>query len=79
MAQTVKTLEDIAQLDCAYLVPTQVAPVLGCASYAINVMARTQEGRNMLGFPVIVLGKRCKIPRVPFLQYMGWRCEDGDD
>lgn len=71
MAQPVKTLEDIARLDCCYLVPAQVAPVLGCAQYAINCAARSAEGRARLGFPVVMIGSRCKIPRIPFLQYMG--------
>lgn len=76
MAQAVKTLEDIAQLDSYYLVPAQVAPVLGCGQYAINCAAKSKEGRERLGFPVMMIGTRCKIPRIPFLQYMGYKTEE---
>lgn len=72
MANTVRTLEDIAQLDTEYLVPSQVAAVLGCCQYTINVAAETPKGREKLGFPVIKLGTRVKIPRRPFLAFMGW-------
>lgn len=79
MAQAVKTLEDIAQLDSYYLVPAQVAPVLGCGQYAINCAAKSEEGRKRLGFPVTMIGSRCKIPRIPFLQYMGYKAEEATD
>lgn len=66
------TLKDIAQMDRAYLTPTQAAPVLGCDPYWISVMARTEEGRKAMGFPVVRMGTRTKIPRIPFLRIMGW-------
>lgn len=68
-------LERIAQMDDTYLTPAQAATVLGCSSYAINVATRTAEGREALGFPVIRLGSRCKIPRIPFLRAMGMEVE----
>lgn len=76
MAQPVKTLDDIARLDCSYLVPAQVAPVLGCSQYAINCAAKSEEGRKRLGFPTMMIGNRCKIPRIPFLAFMGYKQED---
>ena len=79
MAQAVKTLEDIARLDCYHLIPAQVAPVLGCSPYAINCAAKSKEGRERLGFPVMMIGTRCKIPRIPFLQYMGYKTEEAND
>lgn len=66
------TLKELAQLDCAFLTPTQAAPVLKCTPYFISLMAKTEENRKALGFPVIRIGTRTKIPRVPFLRYMGW-------
>lgn len=72
MASRAKTtLEDIMRMDRPYLVPVEVADVLGCSSYAINVAAKKAETRDMLGFPVVKIGTRCKIPRIPFLHYMG--------
>lgn len=76
MAQPVKTLDDIARLNRDYLVPAQVAPVLGCSQYAINCAARSEEGRKRLGFPTMMIGNRCKIPRIPFLTFMGYKQED---
>ena len=72
-------LTDIMQMTEAYLTPAQVAQVLGCSGYAINVAARTPEGREALGFPVIKVGSRCKVPRVPFLRYMGITVEDTEE
>lgn len=71
-AKIVYTLPEAAQLPEEYLVPAQVAALLGCDQYAINLAAETPKGREKLGFPVIKIGRRVKIPRRPFLRYMGW-------
>lgn len=71
-AKIVYTLPEAAELPEEYLIPAQVAALLGCDQYAINVAASTLKGREMLGFPVIKVGRRVKIPRRPFLRYMGW-------
>lgn len=72
MAKPTLTLAEIAKMDCMFLIPSQVAPVLGCAQYYINVASQTPDGRLYLGFPVVRIGNRVKIPRIPFLRYMGW-------
>ena len=72
MAQIKLTLAQVAALDCSMLTPAQAAGVLGCAPYNINVASMTQEGREYLGFPVLRVGNRVKIPRIPFLRHMGW-------
>ena len=51
------------------LTPAEVAPVLGCNPYAINVMAKQSPER--LGFPVCMIGNRVKIPRRAFLAWLG--------
>lgn len=66
------TLAQIAQMDKAYLTPAQAAPLLGCDPYWISLMARTEEGRRALGFPVVRIGTRTKVLRIPFLRYLGW-------
>lgn len=71
MSKTRCTLADMVGMEGAYLVPEQVADVLGCSGYAINVAAKKPETRERLGFPVIMIGSRCKIPRIPFLHFMG--------
>lgn len=72
MANAPLTLAQIAEMDSMYLIPAQVAPALGCTQYYINVASMTPEGRMYLGFPVIRMGNRVKIPRIPFLRFMGW-------
>lgn len=67
----VQSLKELAALDTVYITPSQAAKALGCNSYTISVMARTEEGRSALGFPVVRLGNRTKIPRIPFLCHMG--------
>ena len=63
-----KELERIAALDKEMLVPTDVAKYLGVCAYSINVV--TRDGKNPFPFPVIRMGTRVKIPKVPFLKAM---------
>lgn len=63
------TIEEIRQSDRTFLRPVDVAEVLQCDPQCIRILARTD--RDQLGFPVCVVGKRTKIPRVPFLRFMG--------
>ena len=62
------TLQDIEKMDSEYLIPEQVAAVLGCNAYAINVQVR--DNPAALGFPTVKLGSRVKIPRIAFLRFM---------
>lgn len=64
-----KTLNDLRFENKAYLNAADVCAVLGCDPNYIRVAAREQP--HLLGFPVIVMGNRVKIPRIPFLQFMG--------
>lgn len=52
------------------LSPADIAPVLGCHPYAINVAAKEDPAR--LGFPVCMIGNRVKIPRRAFLRWAGY-------
>lgn len=63
------TLEEIKNSDKDVLTADDVADVLGCNPHAIRLAARQRP--DMLGFPVIVIRTRTKIPRIPFLRYMG--------
>lgn len=63
-------LTRIAASDKEMLSPADVAPVLGCNPYAINVAARSDPAR--LGFPVCRVGNRVKIPRRAFLRWAGY-------
>ena len=62
------TLDEMVRSDKVMLTPTDVAEVLGCKSYSINLQA--QRDPKALGFPVIVLGNRVHIPREGFLHFL---------
>lgn len=62
------TLEEMRASDKPMLTPQDVAGVLGCDPYNINVQAR--EGAEKLGFPVCMIGSRVKIPRMGFLHWL---------
>lgn len=72
MARSCETLAHLAGQDSVYLIPEEAAVVLGCDRSYISVMAATQEGREALGFRVVRIGADTKIPRIPFLRFMGW-------
>lgn len=61
------TLEEIKQSDKAFLLPKDIADVLRSDPQAIRIAARAGD----LGFPVTFVGNRTKIPRIPFLRYIG--------
>lgn len=61
------TLQEIRETDKAFLLPKDVAEVLGSNEQTIRVSARL----GVLGFPVTFVGNRTKIPRIPFLRYLG--------
>ena len=65
---SVRTLEDIEALDKEMLVPADIAPIIGCNPYTINVCARS--GDNPFPFPIIRMGTRVRIPRIPFIKAM---------
>lgn len=62
------TLDDIKALDKSFLVPTDVAPYLRVGPYNINLQAH--KGPTKLGFPVVVIGSRVKIPKQAFINFM---------
>lgn len=70
------TLEQIEALDKDMLVPADIAPYLGCNPYAINVA--TQDGSNPFPFPIIRLGTRVRIPKIPFVKAMRGELTMGD-
>ena len=66
------TLETIALMDAPFLTPEEASDVLGCQAHLIRKVATTIEGRQGMGFPVVRMGTHTKIPRIPFLRFMGW-------
>ena len=66
------TLEQIKQSTKEMLTPADVAEVLGCAPYNINIQVKQDiaEGVNSFGFPISKIGTRIKIPRRAFLRFV---------
>ena len=65
------TREEIRASDREYLLPADVAPVLGCDPQDIRVAAH--QAPHLLGFNVAVIGTRVRIPRAGFLRWMEGR------
>lgn len=61
------TLEQIKNSDKVFLLPQDIAEVMGSNAQSIRLSARL----GVLGFPVTFSGNRTKIPRIPFLRYLG--------
>ena len=70
--------EELARIEALpkdMLVPTDICKYLCCSAYSINVAVK--NGKNPFPFPVIRMGTRVKIPKIPFLKAM--RGEKIDD
>ena len=65
------TLEEIKAIDREYLLPREVGAVLGTDGQSIRVWARQRP--EELGFPVIVVKSRVKIPKEGFINFMRGR------
>ena len=63
------TLDEIRNSTKEVLTPADIADVLNADPQDIRVQARTSPEK--LGFPVIIIKSRTKIPRIPFLRFMG--------
>lgn len=63
------TLDEIRNSTKEVLTPADIAEVLGADPQDIRVQARTAPEK--LGFPVIVVKSRIKVPKVPFLKFFG--------
>lgn len=62
------TLKEIEESSKEVLTCKDVAPLLQCNPATLHMQAT--KAPKKLGFPVIVMGSRVKIPRRPFLAYM---------
>lgn len=63
------TLEEIKQSDAVFLNPADIAPILCCDPNWIRRAAH--DSPELIGFPVSVIGTRTRIPRKPFLEFLG--------
>ena len=60
------TIQYYQSLTRAYLLPEEAAALLGCTPQSVRTAARQRP--ELLGFPVIVICNRVKIPKGPFLK-----------
>lgn len=67
------TLAEIEASDKTYLVPTDVAEVLGVNAYSINLQAK--DDVRALGFPASKVGTRVRIPRLGFINWFNGKGE----
>ena len=64
------TLPELAmRVDREWFTVTEISGVLNADPQTIRITARQRP--ELLGFPVIVSGNRVKVPRIPFLRFMG--------
>ena len=66
------TIQEIRDSTKECLVPSDIAEVLGCDKYSINLQVKQdkEQGTNSFPFPTILIGTRVKIPRKAFLKAM---------
>ena len=64
-----KTLQDLKKEDRDFLTVEDVCGVLECNPHHLRCKARQRP--ELLGFTVVIMGNRVKIPRIPFLRFMG--------
>lgn len=62
------TLEDLERSDKNMLTADEAAAYIGCDGQSIRVQA--QKDPAMLGFPIIVIGRRIFIPRTGFVRFV---------
>lgn len=63
------TVAEMQASEKVFLTPYDISCVLKCTPQTIRVMARQEP--QMIGFPFTFVGNRMKIPRIPFLRFIG--------
>lgn len=65
-------IEELRESTKEVLTPSDVADVLGCDRYSLNLQAKEdiKRGVNSLGFEYSMIGNRMKIPRRAFLRWL---------
>lgn len=64
-----KTIEELINSDKVFLTPSDICGVMGCNPQTIRVTARQRP--DLIGYEFTFSGNRMKIPRIPFLRYLG--------
>ena len=58
----------LVKSDKPLISPRDAARVLHCTPYLLNLQLK----KGTLPFPAFAVGDRVKIPRIPFLRYLGY-------
>ena len=69
MATPLRTLDDIIASEKVFLAPADISGGLGSDPQTIRVTARQRP--DLIKFPYTFVGNRMKIPRIPFLRFLG--------
>ena len=64
------TIDQVIISDKLFLTPADVCQILKCDPQAIRAQAHNDPSK--LGFPIIVMNRRIRIPREAFLKYLGY-------
>jgi hypothetical protein len=65
------TLSEVAKLEDVMITPDIAAKVIGMDPSKLRLAV--EEGRtDIIGFPVMKVGSRVKIPKGPFCRFCGW-------
>lgn len=64
-----KTLEELRTSPKSFFTPGDVCGVLGSNPQTIRVTARQRP--DLIGYEFTFVGNRMKIPKVPFLRFLG--------
>jgi hypothetical protein len=67
-------IDQIISCPKAAITVAMASKVLHCKPESIRLAAR--ERPDLLGFPVIVMGSETKIPRIPFLRFLGYEVKE---
>lgn len=62
------TFQQIRESTKNFLIPEDVAEVLGCKPYSINCQAKADPAK--LVYPVCLMGSSVRIPRLAFIHWM---------
>lgn len=63
------TVNDLIVSQKAFFTPSDVSGVLGSNPQTIRVTARQRP--DLIGFEFTFVGNRMKIPKIPFLRFLG--------
>lgn len=75
------TVQELEKSDKMFLTPSEVAKIIGCDVQTLRATAyqQAETGKRLLNFPVTVIGKRIRIPRIPLLKYINGETKGVDE